>query len=499
MIVAVASPPGRALRAIVRLSGSPTRHLAARWFGSDAALRVDVEADVGADVEARAPAHRCVRRVRIPLTAGEHGDTVRCPVIAFWMPAPASFTGEDSLEIVCVGSPTVAALLAQHAVEQAAYAGYEARFARPGEFAFRAYLAGRLSIDEAESIAARIAAKGDAELLAAAEVARGAFGLRAAELVAQTAEALALVEAGIDFTDQEDVVAIPLARLLERVTSLREHVASLRGMHGSLAATAVPTVVLAGAPNAGKSSLFNALVGKARSVASAVAGSTRDAIATRVQWSTSASYAENRMCDGSALEFELVDLAGLVDDDAQKSSSVDETGHSIAALMQSRARTLIAHADLVVRCAPLGDVPPDLPSSIDASRVLDVITKADLSLTQPLDNTQVRTSSSTGFGIDALRSAIVARLSADRTMHRAQLASILPRHDAALSSALAALDVLLTRLEGESVRSTSRAVGDPEIVASLLRAALDHLGDIAGPVHPDDVLGLVFSRFCVGK
>jgi len=490
MIVAVASPPGRAVRAIVRLSGPPTRSLAARWLGADTGAT--------AALDAHAPQQRCVRRARVPLMCGEHHDVACCPAIVSWMPGPTSFTGEDSLEIVCVGSPTVAASIAQHAVESVMRAGFEARFARPGEFAFRAYLAGRLSIDEAESIAARIAAKGDAELLAAAEVARGTFGLRAAELVAQTAEALALVEAGIDFTDQEDVVAIPAKRLLTQVTQLYQHVAALRGMHGSLTAAAVPTVVFAGAPNAGKSSLFNALVGRARSVACAVAGSTRDAIATRVQWSTSVSHSEMSARDGSVVELELIDLAGLVDDESS-SSSHESRDHSIAALMQSRARTLISQADLVVRCVPRGDAPPEQLAALDSSRVLDVITKSDLPLAKSADPTQMLTSASTGFGIEALRSAIVASIRTDRTMHRAQLASILPRHDAALSAALAALDVLRERLHDDVAISMSRGVRDPEIVASLLRAALDHLGDIAGPVHPDDVLGLVFSRFCIGK
>ncbi|MFZ9881392.1 MAG: hypothetical protein ACO3QC_08325, partial [Phycisphaerales bacterium] len=196
-IVAVASPPGRGVRALVRASGPACRVAFERMFG-------------------RTPARRGVSRERMTSLGAS------LPVLAMWMEGPASFTGEDAVEISCVGSPVVAEMVAQAVVDAARGAGFEARQARRGEFAMRAHLAGRLSLDEAEGIAARIAAggtgaacaaTGDAELAAADEIARGARGGRAAALVMRVAEALALVEAGIDFTDQEDVVAIAPAAL----------------------------------------------------------------------------------------------------------------------------------------------------------------------------------------------------------------------------------------------------------------------------------------------
>ena len=195
-IVAVASPPGRGVRALVRASGPGVRAAAKSLLGA-------------------VPTRRGVEKARARITTMD-GASCACPVLAMWMEAGASFTGEDSLEISCVGAPALIELIAVALVDGARAAGFAARLARPGEFAFRAHLAGRISVDEAESMAARIAATSDADIIAADELASGTTGMRATELLARTAELLALVEAGIDFTDQDDVVAIAPAVLSAR-------------------------------------------------------------------------------------------------------------------------------------------------------------------------------------------------------------------------------------------------------------------------------------------
>ena len=460
MIVAIASPPGRGARGLVRASGAGAGAVARAVLGVE-------------------PAARGVFRARLRL----QGDAGACPVLAMWMAEGASFTGEESLELSCVGAPALLEAVVLALVEAARAAGIAARQARPGEFAFRAHLAGRLSVDEAEAIAARIAATSDAEIAAADALARGSTGARAAELLGAVAELLALVEAGIDFTDQEDVVAIAPAALAARAERLAAQCAELRGAQASARAQAVPLVVLAGAPNAGKSTLFNALLGRARTVASAFAGTTRDAIVER--WTL-----------GAGLEVDLADLAGL--EDARGTNAGTIAGH-----MQRRAREMLAAADVVVRCTPVGGEPVAIEAGGD---LVEVVTKSDLAGSAPTESTGAPTagsregslpiSAATGSGLAELRARVAVRIRRDRALRQARLATILPRHDAAFSAASSALEETARRACDSRVAGR---LADVELVASLLRAALDALGEIAGPMHPDDVLGLVFSRFCIGK
>lgn len=492
-IVAVASPPGRGLRALIRVSGPAARDIARRALGSApdtrgvSRVRLRVPArdacgdcgDRGTSVERVAQVARgdCGDRgTSVGSVAHVAQDPIECPAIAYWMEAPASFTGEDSLELACAGAPALVEAVAHGLIAHAVAAGHAARHALPGEFAWRAHLAGRLGLDEAEGLAARIAATSDAELAASAEVARGVYGARAAELCARTAELLARVEAGIDFTDQEDVVSIHASEVRARCEALATEIASMRGSGGGARAHAVPLVVLAGEPNAGKSSLFNAVLGRTRSVESALAGTTRDAVIARVALR-------------GGIEIDLADLAGLERVDTARAP------REIAEAMQRRAEEMLAVADLVVRCTPAGGARVTLARE---DGIVEVATMCDRSGAvggAPAD--AIATSARERAGISALKDELAARLRADRSMRRAQLASILPRHDAAFEAARAALADAAVLAEQGIVRGDR--LHDPELAAGLLRAALDALGSVAGPVHPDDVLGLVFSRFCIGK
>ena len=516
-IAAVASPPGRAPRAVVRLSGPGSRAVAERLLS----LRDPV---------------RGVHRVRVRHDAFGEG----LPALALWMPEGRSFTGEDSLEVSCVGSPVVAEALVDALVESARSAGFDARRARGGEFAMRAHLAGRLAIDAAEGIAARIAATNDAELAAADEVAHGVYGLRAADLAARTAALLALVEAGIDFTDQDDVVAIDAEDFARRVAALASETRGLRGGDAGAGGRAVATVVLAGAPNAGKSALFNALVGAARVVSSPVRGTTRDAIRARISL-------------GGAIQAELVDVAGIeisaaagerqpaargTQPAARKSQAaarepqaaaraIDPATHRFAADMQRQAAQWIGRADIVLRCTPAGAA--RIAVAPAGTATVEVATMCDLA---PAAEDAIATSARTGVGIEALRAALRERVQRDHALRGAQLAMILPRHAEFLARAAELLDEAGARGRGATPREfestpgefgstprefgstpgdfgstpgatpptpTRRALAAPEVAASLLRLALDALGEVSAPVHPDDVLGLVFSRFCIGK
>ncbi len=268
--------------------------------------------------------------------------------------------------------------------------------------------------------------------------------------ITRSAQSLALVEAGIDFTDQDDVVAIAPGDLYTRLTLVGNRVdALLKHAVGSEQLEAIPWVVLAGSANAGKSTLFNALLGHRRAVVSNVAGTTRDVLTEPLTIDT----------PHGAAEVMLVDLAGA-----------GGTPTDLDRQMQEAADRAIDRADLVIRCG--SDVLP-APDEI------------------PVD---VR--SLTDAQLDDLRRSIAERL-ADRAVSlSADALALGPRHEAALRSAQRNLRDTLDLVEPAR---DERTLPQPELVAAGLRMALDELAGLAGDVTPDDILGRIFATFCVGK
>ena len=395
------------------------------------------------------------------------------PALAVVMPGPGSATGEDCVELHAVGNPMVLDRIVA-AVIARSMGG--ARHAQPGEFSVRAVLGGRIAVADAERVAAAIAAETDAELAAAESLRAGHHERSVAAAADEVAAVLALVEAGIDFTDQEDVVAIGRADLERRVKALLGSLRSLAGAaKGAERARRAPRAVLVGPPNAGKSSLLNALLGNERTVASPERGTTRDAV-------------EVAIALPGGIEAVLVDAPGL-----------DDAAEGIDLAAQRRAADAIARADAIVACeAADGDArdarTPTLAAT-DAVRapVLRVRTKCDL---EPApcargagndrgSDSPIRTSATTGEGVDRLRAALARALesAAPRAGHEASLGAA---RGALLGEAAAALE-------------ESLAPDQPELVAASLRTALDRLGEVAGAIPPDDVLGRLFAGFCVGK
>ncbi len=446
VILAVASPPGRSLRGIVRASGPACFAL--------------LEPHVGG------PWSRAARRGRLRAD----GLDVACIVNIF--EAPRSYTGEDSVEIQIPGNPALLARVIETLLESGRQRDLDVRRAEPGEFSARAFLNGRLSLTEAEGVAATIAARSDAQLRAAGLLAAGALARLAHELSETLAGALALVEAGIDFTDQEDVVAIAPRELLEILVPPRDRLdALLARSTGTEQLEAIPWVVLTGRPNAGKSTLFNALVGHPRAVVCDAPGTTRDMLTEPLTIPTPHGPAEVM----------LVDLAGA---DAGESLLNQE--------MQSAARQAIDRAELVIHCTPCArGSSPTLASRRD--REILVRTKSDLA---PVPADGIAVSAVSGAGLTTLLDTIADRL-ADRAVSLAADALALePRHEAALRSAHRNL---IDAIEGVKPARDQRQLPHPELSAAALRLALDDLAALAGDVTVDDVLGRIFGRFCVGK
>lgn len=448
-ICALATPPTHAPRAVIRISGPaafcslPLAGRAGEGFISDSLRRA--------------------RTTTLSIPNASNTKLLELPILLLCFPAPHSYTGEHCAEICFAGNPFLA-----ERIINALTAHPGVRRAQPGEFTARAFLAGRLSLAQAEGVAATIAARTSEQLAAAQSLLSGATGERYRHWADDCTTLLALVEAGIDFTDQEDVVAITAPNLSARALALAAEIDALLGTRaGAESPRTLPTVVLAGAPNAGKSTLFNALLGQDRAVASPAAGTTRDVLTEPLDLSADAPGA------GTVL---LQDLAGL---------STSPTG-AIDALAQAHAREAIAHADLILWCDPTGT----FPEHASPARTIQGRTPALLRVRTFGDQPALNATDAIPVcALDRWNLATLRRAIADHacTTRAADLATLLPRHQRALASA------------AEALRAAAANAATPELAATNLRSALDELAQLVGAITPDDVIGRVFATFCVGK
>ena len=442
-IVAISSPPGRGRRGLIRLSGADARRIA----------RLD---DVG----------RGCHRVNLDV------DGCALPTLAVVAPSPASYTGEDVVEFLVPGTEPMLARVQDALQHSAASQGTTLRRAEPGEFTARAYFNGRIGLLEAEGIAEAIRAETDSHLRAAGLMTGGGLSGVARELVEELTRLTALVEAGIDFTDQEDVVAISNRALNSALDVLIDDLqARLQDAVSIERLESVPRVVLAGAANAGKSSLFNALLGSERTVVADVEGTTRDVVIEPLRLQT----------HGGDLEVLLADVAGFGD------SPLSLVG--VEEAMQRRALAAIERADLILRCTPPGSAVLELRSD---APVLDVQTKCDLATDE---HARCRVSPLTGEGVTELAGLIADRLGGATNVLGAGTFAISERHRDALKRTLDAMrEANQLILEDRSGR-----MPPAELIAACLRDGLDALGELVGRITPDQVLEHVFARFCVGK
>lgn len=380
--------------------------------------------------------------------------------IVLWFAAPASYTGEDVVELQAHGSPVVLAQLLQRCVRLGA------RQARPGEFTERAFLEGKLDLAQAEAVADLISAGSQAAARAARRSLDGEFSRRVDALVEQLTQLRMYVEAALDFPD-EDIDFLAAPELGDRLRATRDLLAVLvreagrgkrlmDGLH----------VVIIGAPNVGKSSLLNALADEDRAIVSDIAGTTRDLL--------------RETLDLEGVLLTLVDTAGLRD-----------APDSIEAEGIRRARAELQRADVVLAVLEDDDganLPADLVGEIpEGARVLWLHNKADLR-PQASDVVQIdhfSVSARTSLGLDKLR----ARLRELAGGEGGGSFSARARHLDALAQAGICLDRASACLDSNQA----------ELAAEELRQAQLALGQITGAMDADTLLGRIFSGFCIGK
>jgi tRNA modification GTPase len=446
-IVAVASPPGGGLRGIVRLSGPQAVTLASAWFREAGTLHLD--------------------GVRRPMAiAGEailneRGD--RLPGELYVWPGQRSYTHQPTVEFHTLGSPPLLNLLVQ------AICAHGARAAEPGEFTLRAFLAGRLDLTQAEAVLGVIDASSRTELDVALRQLGGGLAAPISRLRDELLDALAHLEAGLDFVE-EDIEFIGRDALRQQLVAARGEVVALAARMSARASAANEyRVVLYGRPNVGKSSLLNSLARSQQAIVSDVAGTTRDYITASID------------CGGVHCQF--VDTAGHTAAVADGIGSAAEG----AAAQQSQA----AHLRLLCLDAtrPLDDWERAEAGRADPQRLV-VHTKCDAAASSNANCRGMTTSSISGLGLDQLKRAIGDRLMQLVGTQGDVVAGTAARCRDSLERALGSLDAALAAVDQD--------VGE-EFVASEIRLALEALGRIAGAVYTDDILDRIFSRFCIGK
>ena len=445
-IVAISTPSGRGGIGIVRLSGT---HALAIARGL---------------VRASAPPEHARARLADVIDP-EQNQKIDEAVVTYFA-RPTSYTGEDLIEIAAHGSPVVLEMLVRLALRAGA------RLARPGEFTERAFLAGRIDLTQAEAVRDLIEAQTLYQARIAAEQMGGALSRRVQPAKQNLVELIALLEAGIDFAE-DDVEVTPDGEIVTRIDTISSELEILARSfeHGRLIHSGLRLAIV-GRPNVGKSSLFNQLLERERAIVTAQPGTTRDLVSDRLSL--------------GGIPVELVDTAGL-----------REARNEAEAIGIRKSREMLADADIVMvvldASVPLRDDERDLIVSLVGRRALAVRNKSDLNtgadVPPDLPLPSVTTSALTGDGIQALRDALTESVRNPTGETEAGVLTGL-RHFEAVSGALASLG------------AAREAVGQKiphEMLLLDLYAALRHLDSLTGETTADDILNQIFSSFCIGK
>ncbi len=444
-IAAIASPPGMGAISLIRVSGADCLSIANRLF-------------------ARFPDAPEPRRQYLCRWQDSEGCQIDEGLVSYF-PAPHSFTGEHMLEMSGHGGMAVT----QASLERLFELG--ATPAEPGEFSQRAFLNGKVDLTQAEAIMDLISAQTSLAIRAASQQLGGALSQQIEALRLDLIEVTAHVEAYIDFPD-EDIDLESRDRISRRITTAVDSIHKLLATadRGKILREGIKTV-LCGAPNAGKSSLLNQLLGYDRAIVTDRPGTTRDTIEESINL--------------AGIPLVLTDTAGIRD-------SSDE----IEAEGIERSRSQVQQAELVLivvdRSQPKNQSPAI--AAPDGARVVTILNKSDL---EPHPDwlggeaTGIAVSCTTGEGIDELRSHLLREITGSASgFDRGDLVSINTRHQHYLRSALDGLTAGQKQLTAEQ---------SPEFVAFELREALDAIGAVVGKTDIEEILGSIFSTFCIGK
>jgi tRNA modification GTPase len=442
-IAAVSTPFGEGAIAVLRLGGPRAIEIASGIF------------------RARVPVGELPARVQ-QFGRIVDGGRVLDEVLLSVHRAPASYTGEDIVEIQCHGGILVTRRILDLLLERGA------RAAEPGEFTRRAFLNGKMDLTQAEAVMDIIRAQTDLALRAATEQLKGRLGRHIVALREALLGTLGHIEAHIDFPD-EDIDPATGAALLGRIDAARLKIARLLGTagQGEILREGLRTVIF-GVPNAGKSSLLNRLLGYERAIVSHLPGTTRDTL--------------EEVVNLRGIPVRLIDTAGMrASEDVLENAGIERT------------RKVLSRAALALRVAdasapPAGEM--DVPAA--AAQTILVLNKCDLGVHSGWDGEPeaIRISCKTGEGFDALTQAIYDAAMQGAGSSDDYLIAINARHQACLKSAAGYLDAARTAMEQRL---------SPEYVAIELRAALEAVGDVAGRLDAEELLGEIFSLFCIGK
>jgi tRNA modification GTPase len=444
-IAALATPVGTSAIALVRVSGPASAQLVTDIFGE-------------------APAPRLARHADYRDRQGLVLDDVLFTFFA----GPASYTGEDSLEISCHGNPYIAQRLVEDLLSRGC------RSAEPGEFTQRAFLQGQIDLAQAEAVMDLIHARSERALAAANRQLRGALGQQMTGLIDELLIALARVEAYIDFPDEDlppedrKIVENQIANVLRGTDRLLA-----TSHYGEVLRHGIKTVII-GEPNAGKSSLLNRLVGKERAIVSPEPGTTRDFIEEVINLGPHC--------------FRLIDTAGL----NPKPGAIEELGIGKTYEIAAEADFFLVVLD-ATSPTPLFDI--RLSSLFSPDRIIVVVNKIDqpgspATLEFLPHARSVAVSAKTGLGLEDLRSALIGLADGLAPHTGDDAVAINARHAYALNQAKGDLASAQLKL-GENAAS--------ELVASDLRGALAALGEISGRVDNERMLDALFANFCIGK
>ena len=445
-IVAIATPPGRGGIGVVRLSGPEAVAIAAPM------LRLKHTLEPG-------------RAIFGELVEPESSKETRIDeVVVTYFAKPHSYTADDVVEISAHGSPVVL----RHIVELALERG--ARMAEPGEFTMRAFLNGRIDLTQAEAVRDLIESQTLYQAKVAAQQLEGALSKRLQPVKQKLVELIAVLEAGIDFAE-DDVSVLPAEKILEGIAAVRAPLEELLRSfgYGKVVREGI-TLAIVGRPNVGKSSLFNRLVERERAIVTATPGTTRDLVTETVSL--------------EGIPLQLVDTAGI-------RRALDEA-ESIGIRKSMEA---LADADLVLvvidASQPSTTEDEQLLAQVKGRTAIVVENKSDLSSARSFANNgyeNVRTSALTGEGISDLRAAILKQATGSGRSEPGFLTNA--RHQGLVRESL------------ESLAKAGGAVAQKiphEMLLLDLYAALRPLDEITGATTTDDILNLIFSRFCIGK